>query len=149
MKVSRTLFILALVFVGAAASTLSAVYYPYVFSRTVKGEVVAIERVTAPSMIITGSGAGLPSGAQGNPPGNSVSPAQIYSFAIAIRESGSREIVTASSEDRQWAVVQKGQCAEAKFFPYPPWKLDKSGTYFGARLIGLTDAKDCPDKTGK
>jgi hypothetical protein len=64
----------------------------------------------------------------------------MFSFAIAIRDQKGT-IHTASAEDRQWAVVEKGQCVEAKFFPYPPWNLDKSGTFFGARLLKLYDCK--------
>jgi hypothetical protein len=61
---------------------------------------------------------------------------QIFSYAVAIRDSRG-EIHTASTEDRQWAVAQKGQCVEAKYFPYPPWQLDKAGTYHSARLLRL------------
>ena len=89
-----------------------------------KGKILAIDRVTQPNTLIG--------------PGGPVPASQIFSFAVAIRDEQG-EIVTASSEDRQWAVVEKGQCGEAKFFPYPPWKLDKGGTYFGARLLKLYD----------
>jgi hypothetical protein len=65
---------------------------------------------------------------------------EMFSFSVAIKEPNG-EIVTASSEDRQWAVVKPGQCAEAIYYPYPPWDLDKSGTYFKARLIKLSE---CP-----
>lgn len=116
------------ILVGASAVTLH--YYSYVFSRLVMGEVIGIDRVIQPSTII-GMGSPLPA-------------SQIFSFAIAIKE-GSGEIVTASSEDRQWAVVEKGQCAEARYFPYPPWELDKSGTYFGARLLKLYDCSKKPE----
>jgi len=104
-------------------------YYSFVFAREVKGEIVAIERVTQPAAIIGGQ---------------ALRPADLYSFAIAIREEKG-EIVTASTEDRQWAVAQKGQCAEAKFFPYPFWHLDKSGTYFGARLLKLYECNQKPE----
>jgi hypothetical protein len=68
---------------------------------------------------------------------------QIFSFGVAIRDSKG-EIHTASSEDRQWAVAQAGQCVEAKYFPYAPWELSNAGTYHGARLIRLFD---CPPGT--
>ncbi|MBI2711999.1 MAG: hypothetical protein HYX41_03905 [Bdellovibrio sp.] len=113
-----------LILVTIAAFTLH--YYSYVFSRKVSGEVIGIDRVIQPSTII-----GVTS---------QVPASQIFSFALAIKEAGG-EIVTASSEDRQWAVVEKGQCAEARFFPYPFWELEKSGTYFGARLLKIYD---CP-----
>lgn len=99
-------------------------YYSYVFAKTVTGEIIGIERVSQANTII-GGGGGAP-----------IPPAQIFSFAVAIKNE-KNEIFTASSEDRQWAVVQKGHCAEAKFLPYPPWEFDKAGTYFGARLVRL------------
>lgn len=62
---------------------------------------------------------------------------------MAIKDETSGEIFTASSEDRQWAAVQgEGLCAEAKFFPYPPWQLDKAGTYHGARLLKLWNCSE-------
>lgn len=97
-------------------------FYSYVFAKSVTGEIVRVERVNSPGTFIA--------------PGQNVPASQIFSFAIAIRGKDG-EIHTASSEDRQWAVVQQGQCAEAKFYPYPFWQLDKSGTYHGARLMRL------------
>jgi hypothetical protein len=97
-------------------------YWPYIFSKKVEGNVVKVEKLMDPIAVMTG---GEPSN-------------KVFSFAVAIRNESTGEIFTASTEDRQWAAVQgEGLCAEAKFFPYPPWKLDKSGTYFGARLIKL------------
>ena len=114
-KIILTLFLCSAIFVVVK-------YYSYVFSRKVVGEIVGIDRVIEPSTII---------GATGKIPA-----AQIFSFAVAIKDA-SGDILTASSEDRQWAVVEKGKCAEAVFFPYAPWILDKAGTYFGARLYRL------------
>ena len=102
-------------------------YYSYIFAKTVTGEVVSVERVTEAAALINV---------------DRVDPTQLYSYAVAIRD-GANEIVTASGIDRQWAIVQKGQCAEAKFYPYPPWNLDKGGTYYNARLMRLFD---CPTK---
>jgi hypothetical protein len=124
VKIKLTLAGLLLLLVGLSFVTYH--YYSFIFARHVKGEVVGIDRVTQPNTII-GSGGQIPA-------------SQVFSFAIAVRDS-SGEIVTASSEDRQWAVVEKGQCAEAKYFPYPFWQLDKSGTYFGARLLKLYDCE--------
>src|SRR4051812_33184111 len=84
----------------AAGAYVSIAYYPYVFAKNVKGEIVKVERVNLNETIIAS--------------GRNVPPSQMYSFAVAIRGQDG-EIHTASSEDRQWAVAQSGQCAEAKF----------------------------------
>jgi uncharacterized radical SAM superfamily Fe-S cluster-containing enzyme len=124
MKSKGIIVIFVILLVAAGVSCVA--FYSYVFARNVEGEVVDVQRVTQPTAII-------------NTSENSAMPAaQLYSFAVAIKDK-SGEIVTASTEDRQWAVVQKGQCAKATFFPYPPWKLDKAGTYFGARLLHLRE----------
>lgn len=101
-------------------------YYSYIFSKSVDGEIIGVERVTEPAAII----------------GGALTPQQMYSFAVAIRDKETGTIFTASSEDRQWAVAKKGFCAIAKFYPYPPWNLEKSGTYFRARLIELRDCNN-------
>lgn len=105
--------------------------YGYIFSRNVVGTIVKVERVELNVAIMQGT------------PGQSMAP-ELYSFAVAIKDDKSGEIVVGSSEDRRWAVVQTGQCAEARFFPYPPWRLDKSGTYYGAKLVKLSE---CPAKS--
>ncbi len=118
-------FVGVVVFLGFGAFAFTK-YYSWIFSHTVEGQIFQVERVTQPTMVV----------------GSAVvaSPAAMFSFAVAIRDKDGK-IFTASSEDRQWAVAQKGLCVEAKFYPYPPWDLDKGGTYMNARLIGL---KDCP-----
>ena len=118
----------ALILVLAASGFILIKYYPYIFAKSVQGEVVKVERVTQPEAIIS-NGAAIPA-------------SQLYSFAVAVRDEKG-EIHTASSEDRQWAVVQSGQCVDAKFYPYAPWQLDKAGTFYGARLLRLFD---CPKK---
>lgn len=120
-----------LILVGAVlvlgfSTYLTLHYYSYIFARHVKGQIVGIDRVTQPTAILN-AGATIPA-------------SQIFSFAVAIKEPQG-EIVTSSSEDRQWAVAEKGQCVEAKFFPYPPWELDKAGTYSGARLLKLYECE--------
>lgn len=113
--------LLGLLLVGTTIYVL-ANYWPYIFSRKVQGVVADVQRIYTPVALIGGGSA---------PPTK-----ELFSFAIAIKEE-SGEIVTASSEDRQWAVVKNGLCAEARFYPYPPWDFDKSGTYFNARLVRL------------
>lgn len=89
-------------------------YYPYVFSKTVTGKIFNIEIAKD-----------IPT----NP------------YVIALR-SDTSEIYTASSSDRQWSVVRQGQCAEARFFPAPPWRIEKAGTYIDVRLLKLWDCQD-------
>lgn len=105
-------------------------YYPYIFSRTVKGVVIDVQKIEMEGAILSR----LPTRpADGDMP-------FMHSFAIAVKEA-SGEIITSSSEDRQWAVVKPGHCVEAKYFPYPPWSLSKSGTYYGARLLMLSECE--------
>src|SRR4051794_28626342 len=84
-------------------------YYSFIFAKTVHGKVLRVERVNTAEAIIASK---------------NVPTAQLFSFSVAIQDSKG-EIHTASTEDRQWAVVSIGQCADAKFFPYPPWQLEK------------------------
>ncbi len=104
-------------------------YYSVIFSKSINGQITAVERVELPVALISRA--------------NSDINEKVFSFAIGIKDLKTGEIFTASSEDRQWAVVQKGQCADVVFLPYPPWKFTKKDTYFGARLIRLYE---CPPK---
>jgi len=98
-------------------------FYSVIFSKTVVGVITGVERVEIPVALVSRSDADITS--------------KVFSFAIGIKDEKTGEIYTASSEDRQWAVAQPGQCAKAEFLPYPPWQLTKKDTYFGARLIRL------------
>ncbi len=122
----KKLVLVLLVLVAIAASYVCIRWYSYIFARTVKGKILKVERVSPPEAIVVG--------------GSPANPNALFSFAVAIRDEHS-VIHTASSEDRQWAVAEPGKCAEARFFPYPPWEFEKAGTYFGARLVHLMD---CP-----
>jgi hypothetical protein len=124
----KYLALLIVLVLGGLAVFVTITQYSYVFAKHVQGEIVKVERIMTAEAIITN--------------GRPVPAEQMFSFAVAIR-SADGEIHTASTEDRQWAVAQPGQCVEAKLYPYPPWKLDKSGTYYGARLLHL---QDCPKK---
>lgn len=117
---------------SAGAAFVFLNYYPYLFSRRVKGVLVSIERVQLNVSLMQG-------GAEA-----AVNPS-LFSFAVAIREDNG-EIAVASAEDRQWAAAQKGYCVEAVYYPYPPWKVMKSGTYHNARLDSMSE---CPDKAAK
>src|ERR1700722_11344916 len=67
-------------------------FYSFVFSRTVDGVVENVEKVL-PGMAVVG--------------GTSTSNKDLFSFAVGIRDKDG-DIVTGTSEDRQWAIVQKG-----------------------------------------
>jgi len=113
------MFIVVFILLGIAAMIVN--YYSYIFKKTVTGEIYGIDRVSQPTAIL-GSAA--------------TTPDVLFSFAVALK-APTGEIFTASSEDRQWAVVKKGDCAEVIFYPYPPWNLAKADTYFNARLKKL------------
>lgn len=118
-----SLLVILLVFGGYVL----VAYYPYIFSRRVVGEITGVEKVLPASTYVAVSG-------------QDPSP-DVFSFAVGIRDGKTGEIVTASTEDRQWAVAKPGQCAEAQFFPYPPWDLAAWGTYYNARLLKLMDCE--------
>jgi hypothetical protein len=120
LKFTLAFFVLILVIWGLVAN------YSVIFSKTVIGEITAVERVELPGMLMTRSDAVT---------------SKVFSFAIGIKDAKTGEIFTASSEDRQWAVAMPGQCAEAVFLPYPFWELTKKDTYFGARLVKLYECK--------
>lgn len=105
--------------------------YSYIFSRRVVGHVVEVKQIDTNIALMQVSGAN---------PNDRINPGMYSAYAVAIKEA-SGEIVTASAEDRQWAVAKPGNCAEAVYYPYPPWKFDKANTYFGARLEKLTDCQ--------
>ncbi len=94
--------------------------YSFVFKSKVVGEIQAIESLHVQPLLVAGQ--------------NSINP-QVFSISIAIKDLKSNEIHMASSEDRQWAAAQKGNCVVAAFFPYPPWNLNKGSTNHNARLL--------------
>jgi len=107
------LMLLTLVII--TGSVLFLRYYSFVFAREIQGELVAIDI-----------------------PKESDAMQESFLFMIAIRTTQG-DIFVATSEDRQWKVAQKGQCVVAKYFPYPPWQMDKFGSYHGAKLLKLFD----------
>lgn len=112
--------------------TLIILNYPWVFSKRVEGRILAVERVTTPEAIVSGS----------------VKPYQIYSFSVLIQGKDGR-LYTASSEDRQWQVAKKGYCVEALLYRYPPWELEKANTFFNARVkeLRVCEGESPPDET--
>lgn len=109
--------------------------WSFFFKKKIIGEIVAVERVTGPIAVLTDSQKAMSS--------------QIFSFSVAIKDRQTGEIHMASSEDRQWAAVTKGNCVIAAFFPYPPWILDKGMTSHNARLLrNFTSCDQLPDDKG-
>lgn len=98
-------------------------YYDIIFAKKVEGQIFEIQRVNQPNLVVGSATSGF-------------NPEIMHSYAVAIRTLDG-EIFTASGYDRQWEVVRKGICVEAKFYPYPPWELEKGGTYKNARLIKM------------
>ncbi len=109
--------------------------WSFFFKSKIVGEVVAVERVTGPIAILTEN-------QKMNP--------QVFSFSVAIKDRQTGEIHMASSEDRQWAAVTKGNCVIAAYFPYPPWRmLEKGMTNHNARLLrNFTACDQVPDDKG-
>jgi len=124
-SILRTILLLAVIL---GAGFIFTKYYYVIFQKTVRGEVIGVERVDAPMAILSQTGQ--------NPS------KMIFSFAVSVKDQKTGEIFVASSEDRRWAVVKPGQCAEAVFFPYAPWELTKGSSYFNARLERLFDSCD-------
>ena len=126
MRAVRSVFISLLVIVSIGFGAYVFVnFYSIIFSRKVVGVIERVERVDINVAMMQTT------------PGEKINP-EFYSFAVAIKEA-TGEIVTASAEDRQWSVAQAGQCAEAVYYPYPPWQFSKANTYFGARLEKLSE----------
>lgn len=108
--------------------------WSFVFKKKIIGEIVAVEKVND-ALILAGA----------NQPINS----QVFSFSVGIKDLHSGEIHMSSSEDRQWAAVQKGNCVVAAYFPYPPWNLNKANTNHNARLLrNFVSCDQMPDQTG-
>lgn len=118
---TRLLILAVLIGLGVVLVT----QYSYIFSKTVRGEALKVERMVDPTVLL----------------GGKLDSSKVFAFAVAIRDSDKGEIFTSSSEDSQWAVVEKGQCVEAVFYPYPPWNFAKARTYFNARLVQMYDCK--------
>lgn len=110
------------------------VNYDFVFKTRVAGEVQGIEKVGVQAVVT-----------QGVQPINP----QVFSFSVAIKDLKTNEIHMASSEDRQWGAVQKGNCVIAAYFPYAPWMFYKGSTHHRARLLkNYVSCADLPQDNG-
>ncbi len=121
LKASLVLLIL----IGAL--TFVVYNYSWVFSKTIDGKVVDVQRVTSPTAILN----------------SRATEAQMYSYSILI-QGNDGVLYASSSEDRQWQVVKKGYCVSALLYRYPPWFLDKANTFFNARVEQI---RICPGES--
>ncbi|MBY0553517.1 hypothetical protein K2P97_03240 [bacterium] len=109
--------------------------YSFVFKKRIVGEVVAAEKVVVPMAVVTSS------------PNTALNP-QVFSFSVGVKDRHTGEIYVASSEDRQWAAVNIGNCVIAAYFPYPPWQLSKGNTNHNARLLrNFTSCDQLPEQS--
>jgi hypothetical protein len=115
-KLFATLVIIGIAFVMTT-------YYSYIFARTVIGRIDNVARVTGVTAMI-GT--------------RQLTEGQLHMFSVSIRQPNG-EMVTAISEDGQWAIARTGLCVKAKYYPHPPWDLKNAGTYFNARLLTMVD----------
>lgn len=97
--------------------------YSYVFAARIEGEVVEVERVMNPTAIL-----------------GRATDAQIHSYAVLLKGDNGK-LYAASGDDRQWQVIKKGCRIKSILYVYPPWNLEKSGTYFNARV---KEVLSCP-----
>lgn len=123
-SIAVVLFVIVWVFV---------INYSFVFKKRIVGEIVAAEKVIVPMAVVT------------NNADTSLNP-QVFSFSVGIKDRKTGEIYMASSEDRQWAAVNTGNCVIAAYFPYPPWQLSKGNTNHNARLLrNFTSCDQLPE----
>ncbi|MAV91336.1 MAG: hypothetical protein CL676_07925 [Bdellovibrionaceae bacterium] len=125
-SLKNLLLIVLLMFLVVGAGFFVIFNYSWVFSKTIQGEIIEMERITEPTAIL---------GAQ-------TKESQIHSYAVLIQDRDG-EMYTSSAEDRQWQVAKKGYCVIATLYRYPPWDLNKGGTFFNARVRKLYR---CPGK---
>ena len=90
----KAVWIVLILLILSAAGFVVVNYYGYLFAKEVSGEITGVERVTEATAIV---------GSTGLPPN------QLYSYAIAIKDHKSGEIVIASSEDRQRNGTHRGR----------------------------------------
>jgi len=109
--------IVVVVIISIFLTMVGGMVSPLFFKSEVAGTVTDIQSLT-PQMVYAGS-QGLHS--------------SVFSFSVEIKTAN--DIVDFSSEDRQFAVVHKGDIIRVIVFKYPPWIFSKAGTYYNGRLI--------------
>lgn len=97
--------------------------YSWIFSETVKGEIIELERIPGENL-------------------GGATEAQPSSYVILLQNEAGF-MYTFSADDRQWQVAKKGYCVMATLYRYPPWNLEKGGTFYNAQLKQIYK---CPEK---
>ena len=101
-----------LVLLLLAASYGVFLYYGTIFSKNVDGRVIDLKEVVGENM----------------------------SYVIAVRDKHGN-IFTGPAMGPRWSLVKPGQCAEIRFLPYPPWQVERIGTYASTLLLKMRDCK--------
>lgn len=114
MSLKKMLILITLSLIMLIAIAYCDLLYKITTSETVLAKVVSIDNIQ-PNFMANQSQA-------------------IFSSAILLQKSNG-DLISVTSEDRQWFVIKKDMCVRTKFFKYPFWNFDKSGTYYGARLL--------------
>jgi type II secretory pathway component PulJ len=58
-------------------------------------------------------------------------------FSFSIRLNTGTEIITFSSEDRQFGIIKQGDKIQVATFKYAPWNIGKAGTLYGGRVLKI------------
>jgi len=121
------LIIIAIVGILAAIVLPSFNIYGFMYSEEYTGELQSVNSA------IPNGGAVMMSGVN----------SAIFSSAVMVKLKESGELLTFSTEDRQWATLvgeeHKGKCVTFRVFPYAPWNLSNAGTYHNGRLLSVKD----------
>src|SRR4051794_20741953 len=89
---------LILLFVVLAIAAAGFVqYYHLLFARKVTGEVISVQKVDSSIDVVAAR------------PDERIA-SRLFSYAVAVEDEKTKEILVASSEDRRWATVEKGNC---------------------------------------
>lgn len=128
----KSLKSLILVLIGALvillASGLFIQHYSWIFAKNIRGEVIEIESSAIPS----------------TPPANGSSETASTTVFTVLIEASDGKMYTSTTTDEQWKVVRKGYCVQVLLYRYPPWDLERAGTFFNARLRQLYRCDEAP-----
>lgn len=122
MKSLKSLIVVLIgAFVILLASGLFIQHYSWLFAKRIRGQVIEIESSAVPSTQTTNGS-------------SETAPTTVFTVLI---EASDGKMYTSTTTDEQWKVVRKGYCAQVLLYRYPPWDLERAGTFFNARLRQL------------